>query len=280
MKSYLKLTILILIVTFTSCQDVVDIEVQTAPSRLVIEASLDWEKGTLGNEQTIKLSTSKPYFDTTKNLGVIGASVKVTNDSNGDEFIFTDQNNGDYITTEFVPIINQSYTLEVIYNEENYTATETLMSVVDNVELSQSREDGSDDEALEIKTSFNDPEAEENFYLLKFNERGDLFSTFINVKDEFINGNEVSIIYEKEDDKDSNTFVFEPGDVVDVEVLGISEAYYDFIGILIAQSEGVGLFGTTPVSLKGNCVNLTNPDNYANGYFRLTEVVKKTYTFK
>ncbi|GGX33122.1 DUF4249 family protein [Aquimarina muelleri] len=280
MKSYLKLTILILIVTFTSCQDVVDIEVQTAPSRLVIEASLDWEKGTLGNEQTIKLSTSKPYFDTTKNLGVIGASVKVTNDSNGDEFIFTDQNNGNYITTEFVPIINQSYTLEVIYNEENYTATETLMSVVDNVELSQSREDGSDDEALEIKTSFNDPEAEENFYLLKFNERGDLFSTFINVKDEFINGNEVSIIYEKEDDKDSNTFVFEPGDVVDVEVLGISEAYYDFIGILIAQSEGVGLFGTTPVSLKGNCVNLTNPDNYANGYFRLTEVVKKTYTFK
>ena len=48
--------------------------------------------------------------------------------------------------------------------------------------------------------------------------------------------------------------------------------------ILIDQIGGVGLFQATPVAVKGNCVNQTNPDNYAHGYFRLTEVNKASYT--
>ena len=32
--------------------------------------------------------------------------------------------------------------------------------------------------------------------------------------------------------------------------------------------------------VKGNCVNEENPDDYAFGYFRLTEVVKTSYTFE
>ncbi len=42
---------------------------------------------------------------------------------------------------------------------------------------------------------------------------------------------------------------------------------------------GVDFFDTTPVAVKGNCLNETNSDNYAFGYFRLTEVVKASYTF-
>ena len=73
---------------------------------------------------------------------------------------------------------------------------------------------------------------------------------------------------------------FRPGDVVDISFFGISEAYSDYIGILIEQSEGAGLFSTTPVPLRGNCINTTTPDNYAFGYFRLTQVVKTSYTFQ
>jgi len=67
--------------------------------------------------------------------------------------------------------------------------------------------------------------------------------------------------------------------VVNIEMYGVSRAYYDYIKILIGQLGGVGLFEATPVAVKGNCINETNPDNYAFGYFRLTEVVKTNYTF-
>ena len=279
MKAYLKITIFLFTIIFTSCEDVIDVDVQTAPARLTIEASLDWEKGTTGDNQTIKLSTSTPYFDTTSNTGVTGASVKVTNDSSGVEFIFTDQNNGAYTTTEFVPVLNQSYTLEVVYNGENYSAKETLMPVADIKEVNQSTEDGFDDEVLEVNLKFDDPIDEDNYYLLRFKEVGDLLSEFEDFDDEFVNGNEISWYYEKEEDSESKTEEFVPGDVVNIDLYGISEGYYNYIRILIEQSEGVGLFSATPVALKGNCINLDNAKNYANGYFRLTQVSRRTYTF-
>jgi hypothetical protein len=280
MKTYLRLAVAALIVIFTSCTDVIDLEVQTAPTRLTIEASLDWEKGTLGNVQTIKLCTSTPYYDNTTVTAVSGAAVKVTNNTDGSEFVFEDMNNGEYTTSSFVPVIGESYTLQVLYKGETYAATETLMSVVDISELSQSREDGFDDEVMEINIAFMDPQSEENYYLIKLKERGDLLVELFDVEDEFANGNEITLFYEKQEDKDTNTKEFETGDIVDVELLGISKAYYDYIGILISQSEPSGPFGTTPVALRGNCANLTKPDNYAFGYFRLTEVVKKSYTFE
>ena len=81
MKKYLKIILVLIAVVFTSCTDVVDVDVPTAEPRLVIEASINWEKGTDGSEQTIKLSTSTPYFDTTTNTSVTVASVIITNDN-------------------------------------------------------------------------------------------------------------------------------------------------------------------------------------------------------
>ncbi|PCJ96578.1 MAG: hypothetical protein COA50_07150 [Flavobacteriaceae bacterium] len=280
MNTYIKISILFLTVAFTSCTDVIEVDLQTAASRLTIEASLDWEKGTAGNEQSIKLCTSTPFYDTTTNTNVTGASVKVVNTTNMEEFVFVDQNNGMYSTTSFIPIVNQSYTLEIVYDGETYTATETLMPVVDISTLTQSTEDGFDDEALEVNISFIDPIDEENYYLLRFKERDVLLVELFDFDDEFTNGNEVKLFYEKEEDEDGNTEGFVPGDTVDISLLGISEAYYNYISILIEQSEDEGPFGTTPVPLKGNCLNLNTPKNYAHGYFRLTQVVKDSYTFE
>ncbi|MDO5980982.1 DUF4249 domain-containing protein [Flavivirga spongiicola] len=281
MNTYFKLFILFLAMSLISCEDVIDVDVQTAPSRLVIEASLDWEKGTTGSNQTIKISKSTPYFDTATNTSVTNASVRVVNDNNNAEFIFTHQGNGAYTTTEFIPIINQSYTLEVIHEGETYRANETLKSVVDITEINQSIEDGNEDDELEVNIIFTDPEAEENYYLFKFQRQGDLLPTLEDGDDEFVNGNEITWWYEKEEDEDTDKIeAFRPGDVVDISFFGISEAYSDYIGILIEQSEGAGLFSTTPVPLRGNCINTTTPDNYAFGYFRLTQVVKTSYTFQ
>ncbi|MEX0287870.1 MAG: DUF4249 domain-containing protein [Flavobacteriaceae bacterium] len=278
MKTITKLLGALCLLFFSACQDVVDIEVQNGPERLVVEASLDWEKGSPGNVQTIRLRKSSAFFDTSSLSEVTGASVIVTNDTNGETYVFTDQNNGAYVTNSFVPVLGQSYTLRIEYNGEVYTATETMTGVTDITNVFQDREDGFDEEILEVHVVFTDPEEEGDNYLFKFQRQGDRLPDLEVAEDRFVNGNEIDWWYEIEDEEDVPPF--EPGDVVDIEMYGISKAYYEYIKILIDQLGGVGIFETTPVSVKGNCINTTRPENYAHGYFRLTQFVKRSYTFE
>ncbi|MEC7263465.1 MAG: DUF4249 family protein [Bacteroidota bacterium] len=279
MKTLKKIIFAIIVIAYASCVDVVDVEVQEGPKRLVVEASLDWEKGTEGNVQTIRLRESTPFFNTNTNTEVTGASVVVTNEDSANSYIFADQGNGEYRTTNFEPVLGQTYSLRIEYNGEVYTATETMTPVTDITNVFQDREDGFDDEVLEVHVVFNDPEEEGNNYLFKFHREGDLLPDLEEGEDEFVNGNEIDWWYEIEKDDDTHTEPFKPGDVVNIQMHGISRAYYDYIKILISQLGGVGLFESTPVAVKGNCINTTNPDNYAFGYFRLTQVVKTSYTF-
>ncbi len=281
MKNYIFKLLLSLLIFTVSCTDVIEVDVPEAPPRLVIEASMDWVKGTSGNEQLIKLSTSTPFFDNLNSTPVTGAIVSVTNDTDNSEVIFTDDNNGNYSTNEFVPIMGQSYTLKIMHDNEMYLATETMTPVTDITSVFQSRDNGFDKDALEVNIEFNDPKDIENFYLSKFQRRGDLLQTLIGVKDEFTDGNKISIFYEKLQNDDTGETEFVPGDIVDINLLGLSEQYYNYIQLLIQQSGGVGgPFSTTPAEIKGNCTNLTNPENYAFGYFRLAEVDTRVYQFE
>ena len=77
MKNYIYKLLVALSLFMASCTDVIDLEVPEAPPRLVIEASIDWIKGTEGNEQVVKLSTSTAFFDNLQETPVQGAIVKV-----------------------------------------------------------------------------------------------------------------------------------------------------------------------------------------------------------
>ncbi|RKE98808.1 DUF4249 domain-containing protein [Ichthyenterobacterium magnum] len=281
MKTIIKIVVLFTLVLVSSCEDVIDVNVPTANPRLVIEASLDWEKGTAGNNQTIKLSTSTPYFDTTVNNEVTGALVKVTNAITNDEYNFIDQNDGTYTITNFVPIINDSYVLEVIYNGETYTATETLKSVSEINRVEQSIEGGFDDEVLDVSIFWDDPAGQENYYLIKFKEQGDLLPILEDQSDEFSNGNEMDDFFEKDREDDDDQNEFNPGDVVDISLYGISERYYNYIRLLIEQYDSGGdPFSSNSAEIRGNCINTTNAQNYAFGYFRLSEFDTVNYIFE
>lgn len=275
------LALLIGSITFFGCEDVIDVDVPTALPRLVIEASLDWEKDTTGSDQIIKLSMSTPFFDTDEITTVTGATVTVTNEDTSEVFPFTDQNDGTYTTTGFVPILNNTYSLEIVYNGQTYTATETLMPVTNINEVTQSIEGGFDDELLELNLYFTDPAGIENFYLIRYDVEGDVFPYLEDVSDEFTDGNEIHDFLEKEDDEDGEEIPFEAGDVVHINLHGVSEQYYNFIRLLIEQHGSQGdPFSSTAAQIRGNCINPANPENYAFGYFRLTEVDRTTYTFQ
>ena len=282
MKKYINyIAFILILIIISSCEDVIDVDVPEGKIRLVVEASLDWEKGTSGHNQTIKLSTSTPYFETKSNNLVTNASVKVTNTNTNDEFIFTNQNNGTYTTTSFVPVINNEYVLEVIYNGEIYQASETLMPVVDIKMINQTLEGGFDDEVLDLNVYFDDLANMDNYYLIRYYEAGDLFPYLDALSDEFFQGEEMHDFIEKADNEDTNEEAFLPGDTVEINLYGISETYYNYMRLLIEQYYGGGdPFASTAAEIKGNCINKTNAENYAFGYFRVTEVHKTSYTFQ
>jgi len=104
-----------------------------------------------------------------------------------------------------------------------------------------------------------------------------MLTKLYDVKDEFVNGNEMKFFIKKLDDEDTGEEEYEAGDVIDLNLYGISEAYFNYMCVLIFQSETSGPFSATPVALRGNCVNPNNPEKFAFGYFRLTQMSKTTY---
>lgn len=277
---YIKIVSIVIVLFLMSCTEVVSVEVPYEGPRLVIEASLDWQKGTLGNEQTIKLSLSSPYFNDTSDINwVKGASVQVTNNNDGTVFVFNNQNNGKYTTTSFVPVLNDVYTLKIIYEGETYIGEETLLPLSGINKIEQSLLGGIDPELIDIEVFFDDPVDEENYYLIIYFEQGDMFPFLGSKSDEFRNGNTISDIIEKSEDEEINQKPFDKGDVIDIKLLSISKSYHEYISLVIAQSQsGNNPFGAVPVSIKGNCVNITNTDNSPFGYFRVAELDEVRYT--
>lgn len=266
--------LLTLIGLLNSCTDVIDVNVPDAGERLVVDASIKWLKGTSGETQTIHLRESTSYFDNDPDVPVTGASVTVTKENDGSIVVFADQNNGSYTATDFVPEINASYTLEILYNGNSYTATETLIAAPDINRVEQGIEGSGDDTEIQLQVFFDDPGAVENYYLGEFSPSNLPIPSLRVIGDEFTDGNENFIEIDNEN--------YVAGATVNINVYGISQRCYDYLNIFIQQSgsdEG-GPFPTTPVQLKGNCTNVNDPNEEVLGFFRLGEFDTTSYTIE
>lgn len=268
MKS--KWIIIVVLASLFNCEDVIEVDLNEAEPRLVIEASINWLKNTSGNEQEIKLTLSAPFFD-----GEVppanGAIINIT-DSNNNVFDFIElENSGIYKNSIFIPVINESYNLSVIYEGEVYTATETLKSVVPIDFIEQKNDGGFSGEEIEVKAFYTDPADEENYYFFEFLNDTNTIPSLEVYEDRFTNGNQIFGFYSDEG--------LESGNIIRIRNHGVSDSFYEFMFLLLQQGsdDSGGPFETQPATVRGNCVNETNPDNFPFGYFRLSEVDEIIY---
>ncbi|WP_452229592.1 MULTISPECIES: DUF4249 domain-containing protein [unclassified Lacinutrix] len=269
MKRLLMLPILTIFLF--SCEDVVDIDLPNSEPRLVIDASINWFKDTPGNEQSIKLTLSAPFYD--NEIPPANNAQVIIMDANNNSFQFLEEDQtGIYYNTTFVPEINGTYNLSINYNGELFTATETLKSVAEIEYVEQDLEGGFSGEETEIKAYFTDPVDEENYYFFEYTPSINMPATLDTFKDEFVNGNEIFGFYIEED--------LDSGESVIIRNYGVSQRFYEFMFILLQQSseDGGGPFETQPATVRGNCINQTNAQNFPFGYFRLSEVSEFNYT--
>lgn len=273
MKKILFLLLPILFLA-ASCEEVVEVDLDTAAPRLVIDASINWVKGTPGNEQTVKLTTTTGYYNPQIPV-VTGATVFITN-STGTVFDFTEEpNTGNYKCTNFVPVVGGSYTLTVITGGQTYRATETLYPTPQIDGILQDNEGGFLNEDVEVRFYYPDNGATDNWYMYRFDAPVIPYPDYDVIEDKFFQGNQMFGIFSHEN--------LAPGHDLRIRLYGISQRYYNYMTILIAMAEGgagSGPFQSPPTTLRSNMINQTNEDNYALGYFRLGEVEDVTYTIE
>ena len=269
LTTYLILFILF-VISLVSCEDVINIDLDEGQPKLVIEASILWQKGTTGENQTISLSKSSSYYEN-QIIPANNALVTIANGTNILNFI-EEGTTGNYICYNFIPVIGNTYTLTVIFEGQTYTATEEFIGVptIDSVE--QSVFNGFGNDAVQVKFLFQDEVSQNNYYLEKYVSSIKLLPEYDVNEDVFTQGNQMFGLYIDGDLK--------PNDQLDFTLYGINERYYNYMNILLGQAGGNGgsPFSTAPATIRGNIINNTNEANFPFGYFHLSETDTTTYT--
>lgn len=265
-----KIFLLLTTIFFISCEDVIDVPLENANPKLVIDANIKWQIGTTGNEQTIKLSLTNDFY-TNEVLPANGATVTVTNSVNTVYNFVQNPNTVDYICNNFDPIINEIYTLKVIYNGETFTSTAKLLATPPIINIQQLDVTGVDgNPEIHIKYFYQDNGTEDNFYLLRVDNPKIVYPEYGVVSDEFFQGNVMFGFYPNK---------VEQGSTLKLGVQCITQSHYNYMTKLLnisSQNSG-NPFATPPATLRGNIVNQTNSENFPFGYFSLSQSDMKEY---
>ncbi|WP_281232044.1 DUF4249 domain-containing protein [Flavobacterium gelatinilyticum] len=271
MNKALALLSLLFVFSFTSCEDVVNLDLDAGETKLVIDAEIIWKKGTTGNEQTIKISKTAPYYSTSTPK-VSGAQVRVEN-SSGNVFTFNETEAGVYVCTDFVPVIGMEYKLFVQAEGQTFTASEKLTSVTPITKIEQALvpDFGGGEDVIEVTFYYNDPADQQNFYLTDYRSEFLIFPEYENTDDELYNGNEIKARYSHED--------MMPGNTLDITHRGISKNFFNYMKLILDASNS-NPFSVPPGNIRGNIVNTADSKNYAMGYFRLCEADVVSYLVK
>jgi hypothetical protein len=271
MKNIKTILVLIGLFVVSSCEKVVDIDLNTMEPKLVIDAAIKWQKGTLGTVQTIKLSKTTSYYDT-QIPTVSGATIFITDAANN-VFNFVESNvAGSYVCSNFTPVLNRNYTLTVNSNGSTYTATETLKPVPQIDRIEQINNVGFTGDATEIKTYYTDNGSTQDYYLFKFKPTYTAIPIYFAQEDISFQGNQIFGLYRS--DK------LEAGQNFEVTLTGISRQYYNYMRILISiagNNNGGSPFQSPSATVRGNIINTTNEANYPLGYFSLSEQDYRNY---
>ena len=263
------LFMMIACISLLSCEDVITADLDTGEAKIVIDAEILWQKGTDGATQTIKISRMTGYYNPVTPK-VSGAQVYIENGT-GTQFAFLETEPGIYICTDFIPVLNESYTLFVQADGESYTATESLIPVAEINRIEQTLSTGFGDDQQEVAIYYSDPANETNFYLTSFTAPVLPYPEYDLNDDKLTNGNETKSDFSHEDLK--------PGDTVEIQLRGISRQFYNYMTLILEAADS-NPFSTPPANIRGNILNQNSSTNTALGYFRLSESNYRSYTLE
>ncbi len=253
------------IIFFSSCQKVINIDLNTTAPQLVIEAPL--YEGT--NDFIVAVTKTSNYFGSDSASAVNNATVtfKATNQLN--EYTLQSIGKGKYKLQKFNAVSNQEYKLSVTADGKTYEASSFMSKPVklDSLEAKVDKRGlGTQKDSFEIFVIFQDPLNETNYYRIKSSINGvsqDAEGKNFNVwEDRLTNGNRIRI--------PNFSTNYSLNDNVEMELVSIDKKMYDYFNTLskiIGQQASNSAAPTNPS---------TNWSNGAYGYFGAFSSTKRS----
>lgn len=254
----------ILVISLSSCEEVIELELNNPPEKYVIEAVLtNQESGA-----RVLISKTKSYGSSNNFDGVANAIVEMESPT-GNVTRLVEMPKGVYTNAILKGTPTQTYKLKITIGAEVFTATSTMPAVVPLEDVYQYELNLFDGPRLFTHVKYTDPIGVKNFYRFVEYKNGVYTKSIMASNDEFTDGktvNQTIFPYEFTDESK-----LKKGDKVKLEFLTIEEPVYKYWFSVDngAQGGGDSAAPANPVSnIKGGAI----------GYFSAHTIQSKEYT--
>ncbi|MFD2098343.1 DUF4249 family protein [Flagellimonas iocasae] len=262
------------------CEDVVEVDVPQEEPRLIVNALVRVNPSTDFVNIQVKVSLTNSFFGEipVTNLEQITLAGAVLVDyNNPGSGIYEGIRSRDYMES----LEGEEILLQITWEDKRYYASTTYIPTVpiDAVEIGDDTLFNEDE--TEVIITFTDNPDRLNYYVFDMGS-----GNFTTVDDQFIQGQQFqfSYFYDKK---------FEPGEELTVKILGADQSFYNYMNLLIEQTEdNFGVFETPAATVRGNIFDVTELDNidffdnvnipneFALGYFAVVQEYSQTITIE
>jgi hypothetical protein len=274
--------IILIVLSNIGCEDVIEVNVPSESPRLIIDAIIRVDE----SEPVIlsvKVSLTSPFFGEVPVANLKQITIQNVDKFTGKVLNETEPGSGIYeVGFGLNDLKGGRLVFQVEHDDQRYLASTYYVPVAPIDTIFQGDGARLEGDQTEIITTFTDNPGRDDFYLFDFD-----FNEYFTTDDEFYQGQQVQFPY-------FHNKLLEPGQEVDVSILGADEPFYDYMTQLIDQSKTIGFdpFATPAATVRGNIINVTEIDNidyYDNvyqtnnfvlGYFAVVQTHTKTITIK
>lgn len=251
------MSFVLIICAFCSCEEVIDLDLNTANPKYVIEADLN----DLSSSQSIRISQTVNFDEPYPSKPVAGGNI-VVKDVSGKTHNFNYNGDGIYRNLTFKPLMNGVYSLNVTIDGQEYRSSTRRVPYVDIDSLGIKKEKILNDYYYSITFKFKDPKDTDNYYKYSYSNNGKPFKFAAVFSDKFNNG---LVVTHEITERDKNN-KFEVGDSIVVRRECINKDVYNFWNELQSINPG----SAAPANPTSNI------SNGALGYFSVSSA--KLYT--
>lgn len=263
MKLYKYVAIFcIIITTFISCEEVIELDLTNVPTQIVIEGFVTDQEG----PYQIKISQTVDFYESNSFPTESNAIVRIYDDLGNDDML-TEVSPGIYETTNLQGERGVTYTLEVQLDGTTYTAISKMpeqLITLDSISANFEEESLFYDEGYYATAYFNDTPNFDNYYRMQVLVNGEVYF-FIDIDDEdAVPEEDINFWLTNDKFTDGNEQDYEfphtlkVGDTFEVTLQHLDRSTFDYYRTLVDVINGGGVAPSNPI---------TNMQGGALGYF-------------
>lgn len=253
----IKSLLLLLILTFSACEEVIELDLNSSNPEIIIEAILTNSV----DKNFVKITQSTDFYNPGDYKNISNAEVNIK-DSENKNYTLEEVSPGFYQNNTITVSSENQYTIEVIFQGKKFTAESYAPKTIIIDSLSYKLEErpfNKEKKSLELHVYFQDNPVQKDYAKFNIYKNGEKINRIFLYNDRLTNGNYIDYFFFNFRDEEFNS-----GDKIFVEMESIDEqtnTYFKTLRNAISSTSG-GPFGSAAPANPTN-----NWSNNAFGYF-------------